>query len=47
MLLMLCVSAVKNFLLGTPDYWTFSKIEIYKVFKNLVGLGTKQKFPVV
>ena len=30
-----------------PDYWTFSKIETYKVFKNLIGLGTKQKCPVV
>jgi hypothetical protein len=28
-------------------YWTFSKIETYKVSKNLIGLGVKQKCPVV
>jgi hypothetical protein len=30
-----------------PDYWTTSKIEPYKVFENLTGLGAKQKCPVV
>ncbi len=28
-------------------YWTFSKIETYKFFGNLLGLGAKQKCPVV
>jgi hypothetical protein len=30
-----------------PYYWTFSKIENFKVSKNLKVLGVKQKCPVV